>query len=119
MRRSGETSPRSGVMTSTDGTFCGGCANARAYASLPRKYKPLRKLNASPTEMPPLRSATASGNAALSLKRICARRPKVLAGDNRNIRRIQFFVARELGRSRDLEHGGTTRASNFPQALDP
>src|SRR5215204_5189834 len=88
MRRSGDTSPRSGVMTSTDGTSRGGCANAFAYVSLPRKYKPLRKLKTSPMEEPPARSSSASGNAAASRKRSCARRPDVLAGDSKKTLRI-------------------------------
>ena len=79
---SGETRPRSVVITSTPAR-----PNARAYASLPRKYKPLRKLNTSPIATPSgSRSARASGNSACALRINFARSPSQRAGERRNMR---------------------------------
>src|SRR5688572_1936316 len=89
---SADRNPAFGVITSTplpatgsDGS--GGLANRRAYASLPRKYRPLTKLNTSPSEVPSTeRSCRARANCATGDITIRARTPLQLAGDRRNTR---------------------------------
>ena len=77
----GDTRPRSVVMTSIS------VPNARAYASFPRKYRPLRKLNASPSSTPGgSRNAFASGNSAFGLRISFARSPSQRAGERRKTR---------------------------------
>jgi hypothetical protein len=86
MSASGETNPRPAVITNIPGTPAGGEANAHAYASLPRKYNPLMKLNNSPNGSPSLRNRRASMNRAFSLMIILARTPPAFAGERRKIR---------------------------------
>src|SRR5262245_12201516 len=65
----------------------GGRANRRAYASFPRKYRPLTKLNTSPSGAPAvLCSCRARSKLAFGDSIICARMPPQLAGDRRNTR---------------------------------
>ena len=88
---SGVRSPAFGVMTNTPApetgdSGSGGCLNAVEYASLPRKYKPLRKLNTSPSGAPCLvRSRAAKSNVARSDITMRARLPPQLAGDKRKM----------------------------------
>src|SRR5258706_5559829 len=64
-----------------------GRANRRAYVSLPRKYRPLMKLNRSPSGAPSAdRSLAASANEAFGDITCLARVPPQLAGDSRNTR---------------------------------
>src|SRR5687768_3145371 len=68
------------------GTPAGGAANVCAYASLPRKYSPLRKLNASPSgTASPARSRSASGKVPRPPNSSSARRPPQLAGESMKI----------------------------------
>jgi hypothetical protein len=78
---SGETNPRFDVMTKMLSAFA---ANFRAYASFPRKYNPLRKLNTSPSVTSSFRSRLASPNSVAGFNRIPARLPAVLAGERTN-----------------------------------
>jgi len=58
--------------------------NAVAYASLPRKYNPLKKLNTSPNDAPvSARSRSAKSNVAAGFFNNCARAPSQRAGDKR------------------------------------
>ena len=56
---------------------------AFAYASFPRKYKPLKKLNTSPSGAPSLDSRRASSKSAFGLSNTFARRPSHRAGERR------------------------------------
>src|SRR5688572_24282041 len=60
-------------------------ANVRAYATLPRKYSPLKNVNTSPsgTASPPC-NRRASSNCAFELESIAARTPVARAGERRN-----------------------------------
>src|SRR5881628_1155784 len=84
--------PAFGVITrtppeTTGHSGSGGRANRRAYASLPRKYKPLTKLKTSPSGAPASsRSCCASGKPAVGETTIRARTPLQLAGDSRKTR---------------------------------
>src|SRR3954470_4803445 len=78
------TSPRSVVMTRAPGTSAVARPKAFAYASFPRKYRPLRKLNTSPSGAPLVASRRASANSAFGLSRTFARRPSQRAGERRN-----------------------------------
>src|SRR4051812_28011972 len=79
-------SPREGVITSVAAPPAGARPNRSAYVSLPRKYRPLRKENASPSVNAPDRSRTARATSDPSRKRIFARRPPQKAGDSRKMR---------------------------------
>ena len=82
------TSPRSVVMMYVETAPLGRLPNAVAYVSLPRKYRPLMKLNTSPIGAPGPsgRRRTAISNVAFGLSSIFARRPSHRAGDRRNKR---------------------------------
>ena len=62
---SGESKPAVAVITNAPDASSGGTENARAYASLPRKYRLLRKLNSSPSVTPVRRSRDAKSDSAL------------------------------------------------------
>jgi len=78
--------PREGVMTNTPGQFAGGAANLSAYASFPRKYSALIKLNSSPSRTPSARNRTAISVWHSSLSSRCARAPAAFAGESMKIR---------------------------------
>jgi hypothetical protein len=98
MEVSAAIKPRPAVMTKIPSLWTGGRTNFRAYVIFPRKYRPLKKLNTSASVAPcAVRSDTASSKAARSLKRICARRPEQLAGDNKKIR-CKTYLLESLNR---------------------
>src|SRR5712692_8143186 len=93
---SGLRNPAFGVITCTPAPTMGlvgwgGCANRRAYVSLPRKYRPLMNVNRSPSGAPFRdRSAAATGKVAPGESTCFARRPPQLAGESRKTRFIAF-----------------------------
>src|SRR5262245_12184641 len=108
IRVSAARSPAFGVITSTPPAITGspgsgGQANRLAYASLPRKYRPLTKLKTSPSAAPlRLRRARATANCAFGDNTSCARRPEQFAGDKRKMRgecfgRRRAIVTRSTG----------------------
>ena len=62
------------------------CANRRAYASLPRKYSPLTKLNTSPRRRPGVPQLLCKRELAASDMTCFARIPPQLAGESRKMR---------------------------------
>ena len=73
------------MITKVPSTLGGALPNARAYASLPRKYSPLIKLKSSPRDTPFWRRRTAISKSASSRITNRARIPAMLAGDRRKI----------------------------------
>ena len=103
-RRAGRRSAlsRARLPPSRDRPGSGGRANRLAYASLPRKYRPLTKLKTSPSVAPlRLRRSRATANCAFGDSMSCARRPEQLAGDKRKMRGECF------GRRRAIVTRGT------------
>src|SRR6202035_1829845 len=85
---SGESKPAIAVITNAPDALSGGTENARAYASLPRKYRPLRELNRSPSVTPVRRSRDAKSDSALGPRRYAARVPERLPGGRKKIPRL-------------------------------
>jgi hypothetical protein len=82
------------VMTYAGRDPGGGWAKCREYASFPRKYSPLRKLNISPIGAArDSLSRQASSKRARSLKSNAARFPPQNAGDRRKIREEDIVMA--------------------------
>src|SRR5262245_3118545 len=83
-RSLGSMRPRSVVMTNTAGASSARRPNARAYASFPRKYNPLRKLNVSPIGAPSSEwTSVARSKLASGFSSTFARRPSQRAGESR------------------------------------
>src|SRR5262249_2696596 len=101
IRSSAGKSPRSGVITRTPAIDSGGRANRVAYASFPRKYRPLRKENTSPIGMPDgERSLDAAGNRERGLSTWHARTPPHQAGERGRTRNGEAWPARKKSASR-------------------
>src|SRR6266851_6393445 len=96
MTASEDTKPPLDVITKAPWVL--GCTsqNVRAYANLPRKYRPLIKLKSSPRDTPTWRRRTAISKSASSRITNRARIPAILAGDRRK-------TLRGLGRGFSVE----------------
>src|SRR3979490_1051791 len=82
----GGSNPPAGVMMRMVAVSEAELANFFAYASFPRKYRPLMKLKISPRGAPVSRRRWASSNCECGEKSCLARTPEALAGDKRKTR---------------------------------
>src|SRR6267154_3402322 len=112
MIASGDTKPPFDVITKAPWILGGTLQNVRAYANLPRKYRPLIKLKSSPRDTPRWRRRTAISKSASSRITNRARIPAMLAGDRRKTLRgpsSGLSVEDDIWEHR-LKHTGTEPA---------
>src|SRR5580704_2573722 len=82
---SGESRPPDAVITRMPETPAGGLANRVAYASLPRKYRPLTKLNTSPKVACDAFSLWFSSDFEVSRSNDLPRTPDKFAGESKKM----------------------------------
>ena len=124
---SGLSNPAEVVMTNDPDRSAGGREKAPAYASFPRKYRPLIKLNNSPNGAPPSRRRHANSDWPFAFRTYPARTPARLAGERRKIRcfadhselnvslQVRDSQLRNLGSSIRFCHPERSRIADFRQ----
>jgi hypothetical protein len=96
---SGASRPPEAVITRTPETPAGGLENRVAYASLPRKYRPLTKLNTSPSVAWEDLSLWLSSDLDVSRSNDFPRTPDRFAGESRKmVSRVSARGTIDMGR---------------------